>query len=75
MIEQGLHIFGKCMNIAEQMCDGEMGMRDDYGMRGGYGDRMGMREDGYYPPMYPMGDPYMGERRGRSGRTGRYVSY
>lgn len=72
MIEQGLHIFGKCMNIAEQMCE-----EDEMGERGGYygnrdmdypyGDRMGMRE-----PM--MHDPWYGERRGVRG-TGRYSMY
>lgn len=84
MIEEGLHIFGRAMSVAERMCEqGMMGERNygAYGDRGGYGDRMGMRED------YPMGERYMGmrdypmypetmgERRGRSVTTGRYVSY
>lgn len=78
MIEQGLHIFGKCMNIAEQMCEGEMGERGSYGMRGmdyPYGDRYGMHE-GYYPPQYPMGERWeaYGDRRGVPG-TGRYSRY
>lgn len=78
LVEQGLHIFGKVMNMCEQMCDeSEMGERGGYGMREmdyPYGDRMGMRED------YPMGEkhypmyPYMGERRGVRG-TGRYSRY
>lgn len=82
MIEEGLHHFGKAMNIAQRLCESDMMGERSYGA---YGDRgyMGMREDypmgerymgerGGYPPMYPE---MMGERRGRSGMTGRYVSY
>ena len=65
LVEQGLHIFGKVMNMCEQMCEeDDMGERGGYGMReygSPYGDRMNMRE-GY------------GERRGVRG-TGRYSSY
>lgn len=85
LVEQGLHIFGKVMNMCEQMCDeSEMGERGgrygSYGQRDmdyPYGDRYGMRED--YPmgekhyPMSPMWDGY-GERRGVRG-TGRYSRY
>ena len=74
MIEEGLHIFGKCMNIAEQMCEGEMGERGGYyghrDMDYPYPDRMGMRDY----PQYPMHDSYMGERQGVRG-TGRYGMY
>lgn len=58
-------MLGKALDIAEQMCEGEMGERGGYGSR--YGD-MGMRD---YPPV----DPYeYGERRGMRG-TGRYSRY
>lgn len=73
MINEGLHILGRAMSLAEEMCEPEAG---GYGERGGgYGERMGMRD---YPPQYPMMgerdyDPYMGERRGRSSVTGRYT--
>lgn len=76
MIEEGLHVFGRAMSIAEQMCDDPMGERNDYGMR------MGMRDD--YDPM--MDDEMatrggysryggMGMRRGRSSVTGRYMRF
>lgn len=72
MINEGLHIFGRAMSVAEQMCEeGEMGER--YGER----SRMGMREDsemgmrGY--PSYPMDDSSMyGDRRNSRGRYSRY---
>lgn len=69
---------GKLMGCLEELCE-----EDYYGERGGrgmehgggrYGRGMGMREhereddwDGYER------DPYMGERRRRSSRTGRYI--
>ena len=63
MISDGLHIFGRAMSLAEQICeDAQMGERNmDYPYGDRYGDRMGMRD-------------YMGERRGRSSVTGRYMS-
>lgn len=74
MINEGLHLFGRAMSVAEQMCEeGEMGER--YGDR--YGSRMGMREEPDmgmrdYPP-YPMADPSMyGDRRNSRGRYSRY---
>lgn len=81
MISEGLHIFGRAMSVAEQMCeDAQMGERNyDYP----YGERMGMRDNDYmgerHYPQYPMMgerdyDPYMGERRGVRG-TGRYSRY
>lgn len=65
---------------------GRMGYRDDeerdydrMGERGGYG-RYGMREDDddcmgerYPRDRWEDWPPYMGERRGRSATTGRYV--
>lgn len=72
LVEDGLHIFGKVMNMCSQMCE-----EDEMGERGGYygnrdmdypyGDRMGMRE-----PMMP--EPWYGDRRGVRG-TGRYSMY
>lgn len=71
----------RALDIAEQMCEGEMGERGGYGMRTDmppYGERggYGMREDGYYPPQYPMGERWeaYGDRRGVRG-TGRYSRY
>ena len=73
LIEDGLHIFGKAMNIAQQMCEeGEMGERGYYGhkdMDYPYGDRMGMRA-----PHYPMEPWEYGDRQGVRG-TGRYSMY
>lgn len=51
MVEDGLHILGRAMTIAEQMCE-----------EGEYGDRYGDR----YPDMGER-EPYMGERRGVRG--------
>lgn len=82
MIEDGLHIFGRAMSLAEQMCEGEdMGERGGYGMRdNNYGSRMGMREEDYDPyeeEMMSRGNypryGGMGMRRGRSATTGRYM--
>lgn len=84
MISEGLHIFGRAMSLAEEMCEGaEMGERGGYygnrDMDYPYGDRMGMREDymgeRHYPQYPIMGErDYMGERRGVRG-TGRYSRY
>lgn len=66
MINEGLHVFGRAMSIAEQMCEGA-----DYGDR--YGDRY--EEHSHYPNRPPYDDePYMGERRGVRG-TGRYSNF
>lgn len=61
----------KALEIAEQICDGEMGERGGrwtcYGERGdSMGERMGMRD-------YPENPYEYGERRERS--TGRYSRY
>lgn len=59
-------ILTRALDIAEQMCEGEMGMRGGYGMRGGMN---------YRYPDYPMGmreDDMYGERRMRDSR-GRYM--
>lgn len=77
-----LHYGGMAMHCIEEMRS-EHGR---YGERGGYG-RIGMREpemprhDGYdrigeRHPREWEDDPYMmGERRGRSASTGRYIRY
>lgn len=66
MIEEGLHIFGRAMSVAESMChESEIGERYEYG------DRMGMRDY----PMPPYGDRYpdmYGDRMGMRGRYSRY---
>lgn len=74
MIADGLHIFGRAMSLAEEMCEGsEMGERTG----GGYYGNKGMEYPHHtmppVPPMpqYPMYDPYMGMRQGMPG-TGRY---
>lgn len=86
MIKEGLHIFGRAMSLAEDMCaDSEMGERNGFGMRDmdyPYGDRYGMREgddhmgERNYPPMAPYGERWeaYGDRRGVKG-TGRYSMY
>lgn len=78
MISEGLHVFGRAMSLAEQMCEEGFGERNyDYP----YGDRIGMREDydmmgerNY--PMSPYGERWeaYGDRRGVRG-TGRYSRY
>lgn len=62
--EKMLKYGGKLMHCIEELSDGYMGEREDdddeeedFGMRGGMGNRGGR----------------MGERRMRSGRTGRYM--
>lgn len=86
--EKMLRYGGKVMQCLDELCEGdyygERGGRGGYGMRGEergmerggrYGRGMGMREhereedwDGDWEH-----DPYMGERRRRSSRTGRYI--
>ena len=72
MISEGLHIFGRAMSLAEEMCEGA-----EMGEHGGY---YGQRDMGYpvppVPPVpqYPAYDPYMGMRRGVRG-TGMYSHY
>lgn len=78
--EGAIRHVGKLMQCIEELQDGHMGERHRgrYGMRdedarypmredgGRYGMR-DWREDGDWD------DPYMGERRGRSASTGRYI--
>lgn len=74
MINEGLHIFGRAMSLAEEMCEGsEMGER--MGMRDIEPPYMGERHYPRYPMMGERDyEPYMGERRGVRG-TGRYSRY
>lgn len=65
----------KLYECIEELCEeSSMGERGGYGrggmrMDGGrYGNRMDWRDEDWDDE-----DPYMGERRGRSSRTGRYV--
>ena len=80
MIEDGLHIFGRAMSLAEEMCESsEMGEHGGYygcrDMDYPYGDRyMGERHYPQYPMMGERGYDYMGERQGVRG-TGRYSMY
>lgn len=60
----------------EELAESSMGERGGYGRYGNrydgggrYGNRMGMRNDDDWED----DDPYMGERRERSSRTGRYI--
>lgn len=81
---KALKHMGKLMECVEDLCEesqmGERGGYGRYGNRGGYGggysgggygNRYGNRED----EEWDDDDDYdrMGERRGRSSRTGRYV--
>ena len=81
--EKVLRHGGKLMQSIEELCEGAR-----YGERGGYGHmgersygRYGMRDDemrddhmGERHPREWEDDPYMmGERRGRSMSTGRYI--
>lgn len=66
----------KLYECIEELCEEpSMGERGGYGrggmrMDGGrYGNRMDWRDEDWDDD----DDPYMGERRGRSSRTGRYV--
>lgn len=61
MINEGLHVFGRAMSIAEQMCSGA-----------DYGDRYGDRYDGYGDRMPYDDEPYMGERMYRRRANGRF---
>ena len=83
--EKMLRYGGKVMQCLDELCEeghyGERGGRGGYGMRGEdrmerggrYGRGMGMRErDDEDWDDYER-DPYMGERRRRSSRTGRYI--
>ena len=83
--EKVLRHGGKLMQCIEELCEGaRFGERGGYGHmgeRGGYG-RFGMRDDemrdyGHMGERHPReweDDPYMmGERRGRSASTGRYI--
>jgi len=68
---------GKLMQCIEELCEeSRMGERGGYGRYGNrydgggrYGNRMGYRDEDWDDDE----DFYMGERRGRSARTGRYV--
>lgn len=71
MIEHGLHIFGKCMNIAEQMCEGDFNERVGGGY---YGDKMEYPPMPPVPPQYHMPEYWYGDRRGVPG-TGRYSMF
>jgi len=76
-LEKGLRHIGKAMQCVDELCEesrmGERGGYGRYGDRGGrYGNRMGYREEDDEWEDYGD-DSYMGERRGRSSRTGRYV--
>lgn len=77
-----LHYGGKAMECIEEMREGGL-HHGRMGERGGYG-RYGMREDDRDYDDDRMGEryprerweewpPYMGERRGRSATTGRYM--
>lgn len=85
-VEKMLHYGGKAMECIEDMRHGgsRMGFRDEEEMRDydrmderGYGrGRYNMRDDDMRYADYDRMDempPYMGERRGRSPYTGRYV--
>ena len=82
-LEKGLRHIGKAMQCVEGLCEqserfGERGY-GRYGNRGGYGggsgnsvygNRMGYREE---DEDWDEDDDRMGERRGRSARSGRYM--
>lgn len=73
MLKHGQKLYECIKELAEESSMGERGGygRGGYDNRGdgGYGNRMGWRDEGWDDD----DDPYMGERRGRSARTGRYV--
>lgn len=67
-------MLGKALDIAEQMCEGEMGERGGYGNRYGERSDMGERGGGMGMRDYPDYPMDYGERRGVRG-TGRYSRY
>jgi len=74
-LEKGLRHIGKAMQCVDELYEeshmGERGSYGRYGNRGGrYGNRMGYRDE---EDEWEDEDEYMGERRGRSMRTGRYI--
>jgi len=79
-IEKMLRYGGKAMQCIDELSQenrmGERGVYGRYGNRhdvgGRYGNRMNSRDEEDEWEDYDD-DPYMGERRGRSSRTGRYV--
>lgn len=77
VLKHGKKLYECIEELAEESSMGERG--GGYGSRGGrygnrggggYGNRMGYRDEEDWED---DDDPYMGERRGRSSRTGRYV--
>ena len=82
--EKMLRYGGKVMQVLDELCEdshygermprryGDIGMRNEEG-NGRYGRGMGMREHEDWDEDDWERDPYMGERRRRSSRTGRYI--
>lgn len=82
--EKMLRYGGKVMQCLDELCEdshygermprryGDIGMRNEGG-NGRYGRGMGMREHEDWDEDDWEHDPYMGERRRRSSRTGRYI--
>lgn len=76
-LEKGLRHIGKAMQCIDELSqESHMGERGGYGRYGNrhdgggrYGNRYGMRDEDEWEDE----DEYMGERRGRSARTGRYI--
>lgn len=76
-LEKGLRHIGKAMQCIDELSqESRMGERGGYGRYGNrydgggrYGNRYGMRDEEEWEDE----DEYMGERRGRSSRTGRYI--
>ena len=66
MLKHGKKLYECIEDLAEES---SMGERGGYGRGGRYGNRMDWRDEDWDDD----DDPYMGERRGRSSRTGRYV--
>lgn len=64
VLKHGKKLYECIEELAEESSMGERG----YGRGGRYGNRMDWRDEDWDDD-----DPYMGERRGRSARTGRYV--
>ncbi len=75
MLKHGKKLYECIEELCEESSMGERGgygRGGRYGMRtdgGRYGNRMDWRDEDWDDD----DDPYMGERRGRSARTGRYV--